>query len=49
MAKTFKVKQGAMVEDLLKVLPGIQVNKRKLPPWAKRWREMLVDGEVFWR
>ncbi len=48
LADSFKVKQGAMVEDLLKVLPGIQVNKKgEITAQGEKVQKVLVDGEEF--
>ena len=48
MADSFKVKEGAMVEDLLKKLPGIQVNKNgEITAQGERVQKVLVDGEEF--
>jgi hypothetical protein len=47
-ADSFKVKEGATVEDLLKQLPGIQVNsKGEITSQGKRVDKVLVDGEEF--
>jgi len=48
MADSFKVKDGAMVEDLLKKLPGIQVNKNgEITAQGEKVQKILVDGEEF--
>jgi hypothetical protein len=48
MADSFKVKEGATVEDLLKKLPGIQVNsKGEITAQGERVEKVLVDGEEF--
>jgi hypothetical protein len=48
VADSFKVKQGATVEDLLKQLPGIQVNsKGEITAQGKKVDKVLVDGEEF--
>ncbi len=48
LADSFKVKQGAVVEDLLKVLPGIQVNKQgEITAMGEKVEKVLVDGEEF--
>ncbi|MCC6447615.1 MAG: outer membrane beta-barrel protein, partial [Chitinophagaceae bacterium] len=48
LADSFKVKQGAMVEDLLKVLPGIQVNKKgEITAQGEKIQKVLIDGEEF--
>lgn len=47
-ADSFKVKPGATVEDLLKVIPGMQVNaKGEVTAQGKRVDKVLVDGEEF--
>lgn len=47
-ADSFKVKQNATVEDLLKKLPGIQVNKNgEITAQGKRVEKVLVDGDEF--
>jgi len=48
LADSFKVRQGAMVEDLLKVMPGIQVNKNgEITAMGEKVEKVLVDGEEF--
>lgn len=48
MADSFKVKEGANVEDLLKRLPGIQVDKNgKITAQGTEVEKILVDGEEF--
>jgi hypothetical protein len=48
IADSFKVKQGATVEDLLKKLPGFTVNsKGEIVAQGKRVDKVLVDGEEF--
>jgi hypothetical protein len=48
VADSFKVKQGATVEDLLKQLPGFTVNsKGEIVAQGKRVDKVLVDGEEF--
>ena len=48
MADSFKVKEGSTVEDLLKKLPGIQVNsKGEITAQGERVEKVLVDGEEF--
>lgn len=48
LADSFKVKQGATVEDLLKVLPGLQVNKKgEITAMGEKVEKVLVDGEEF--
>jgi hypothetical protein len=47
-ADSFKVKDGAMVEDLLKKLPGIQVNRNgEITAQGEKVGNVLVDGEEF--
>lgn len=48
VADSFKVKEGATVEDLLKKLPGFSVNARgEIVAQGKRVDKVLVDGEEF--
>ena len=48
VADSFKVKDGATVEDLLKKLPGFSVNsKGEIVAQGKRVDKVLVDGEEF--
>ncbi len=48
MADSFKVKKGATVEDLLKRLPGIQVDKNgQITAQGETVQKVLVDGEEF--
>ena len=48
VADSFKVKQGATVEDLLKKLPGLSVNsKGEITAQGKQVDKVLVDGEEF--
>jgi len=48
MADSFKVKEGATVEDLLKKLPGIQVDKNgQIIAQGETVQKILVDGEEF--
>jgi hypothetical protein len=48
VADSFKVKEGATVEDLLKQLPGLQVNsKSEITAQGKQVNKVLVDGEEF--
>lgn len=48
IADSFKVKEGATVEDLLKKLPGFSVNaKGEIIAQGKRVDKVLVDGEEF--
>ena len=47
-ADSFVVKEGATVEDLMKKLPGFQVNsKGEITTQGKRVDKVLVDGEEF--
>jgi hypothetical protein len=47
-ADSFKVREGATVEDLLKKLPGIQVNsKGEITAQGEKVQKVLVDGEEF--
>jgi len=47
-ADSFKVQQGANVEELLKKLPGIQVDKNgKITAQGETVKKVLVDGEEF--
>lgn len=47
-ADSFVVKEGATVEDLLKKLPGFQVNsKGEITAQGQRVQKVLVDGEEF--
>ncbi len=48
MADSFKVKENANVEDLLKRLPGIQVDKNgQITAQGETVQKILVDGEEF--
>ena len=48
VADSFKVKEGATVEDLLKRLPGFQVNsKGEITTQGQKVQKVLVDGEEF--
>lgn len=48
IADSFKVRENASVEDLLKVLPGIQVDKDgKIIAQGKQVQKVLVDGDEF--
>ncbi|MES2646374.1 MAG: outer membrane beta-barrel family protein [Bacteroidota bacterium] len=48
IADSFKVREGATVEDLLKKLPGIQVNsKGEITAQGEKVTKVLVDGEEF--
>ncbi|MBO9201732.1 MULTISPECIES: TonB-dependent receptor [Niastella] len=48
IADSFKLSAGATVEDLLKILPGIQVDKDgKITAQGEKVQKVLVDGEEF--
>jgi hypothetical protein len=48
MADSFKVKEGANVEELLKKMPGIQINKNgEITAQGEKVEKVLVDGEEF--
>jgi hypothetical protein len=48
VADSFKLKDGATVEDLLRRLPGFQVNaKGEITAQGQRVGKVLVDGEEF--
>ena len=48
MADSFKVREGASVADLLKRLPGFQVNKKgEITAQGEKVEKVLVDGEEF--
>jgi hypothetical protein len=48
VADSFKLKEGATVEELLKRLPGLTVNsKGEITAQGKRVDKVLVDGEEF--
>jgi hypothetical protein len=48
VADSFKVKQNAVVEDLLKKLPGIKVNiNGKVTAQGKEVKRIYVDGDEF--
>src|ERR1041385_3792349 len=47
-ADSFHVREGASVEDLLKILPGIQVDKSgNITAQGEKVQKVLVDGEEF--
>ena len=47
-ADSFKVREGANVEDLLRKLPGIQVGKNgEITAMGEKVKKVLVDGEEF--
>ena len=47
-ADSFKVQPNATVEDLLKKLPGIQVDKNgQITAQGEKVQKVLVDGEEF--
>lgn len=48
VADSFRVREGATVEELLKKLPGFQVNsKGEITAQGQRVQKVLVDGEEF--
>lgn len=48
VADSFRVREGATVEELLKKLPGFQVNsKGEVTAQGQRVQKVLVDGEEF--
>lgn len=48
IADSFKVREGATVEELFRVLPGFQVNsKGEITVQGKKAQRVLVDGEEF--
>ncbi len=48
LADSFKTKENATVEDLLKKLPGLQVNRNgEITAQGKKVERVLVDGEEF--
>lgn len=48
LADSFKTKANATVEDLLKKLPGLQVNRNgEITAQGKKIQRVLVDGEEF--
>jgi hypothetical protein len=48
MADSFLVREGANVEELLKKLPGLQVNKNgEVTAQGEKVSKILVDGEEF--
>ena len=48
MADSFKVREGATVEDLLKRIPGFSVNKKgEITAQGEKVEKVLVDGEEF--
>jgi hypothetical protein len=47
-ADSFKVKDGANVEDLLRKLPGLQVDRNgEVKAMGEKVKKVLVDGEEF--
>lgn len=47
-ADSFAVKAGASVEDMLKIMPGFQVDKNgQITAQGQRVQKVLVDGEEF--
>lgn len=48
IADSFRIKPNATVEDLLKELPGVQVDKNgQITAQGQRVQKVLVDGEEF--
>lgn len=48
VADSFKVRENASVEELLKKLPGIQVNKNgEITAQGEKVQKIMVDGEEF--
>ncbi len=48
MADSFKVREGASVEEMLRKLPGLQVDKDgKITAQGEAVKKVLVDGEEF--
>jgi outer membrane receptor protein involved in Fe transport len=48
VADSFKTREGATVEDLLKRLPGVQVNaKGEITAQGEKVTKVLVDGDEF--
>lgn len=48
IADSFKVREGATVEELFRALPGFQVNsKGEITVQGKKAQKVLVDGEEF--
>ena len=48
VADSFKLKENASVEDLLKKLPGLQVNRNgEITAQGEKVQKVLVDGEEF--
>jgi len=48
VADSFKVREGATVEELLRKLPGIQVNKNgDITAQGEKVQRIMVDGEEF--
>ena len=49
-ADSYKVQPNAVVEDLLKRLPGVEVDADgKITAQGKEYEEILVDGRIFHR
>ncbi len=47
-ADSFKVREGAMVEELLKKLPGVQIDRNgQITALGEKVERFLVDGEEF--
>lgn len=48
VADSFKTREGANIEELLKKLPGVQVDRKgKIIAQGKEVQKVLVDGEEF--
>jgi hypothetical protein len=48
VADSFKVEEGAVVEDLLKKLPGLKIDKDgKITSQGQEIKKVLVDGDEF--
>lgn len=48
VADSFKVRPGASVEDMLRILPGLQVDKDgNITAQGQKVKKVLVDGEEF--
>ena len=48
LADSFKLQANASVEDLLRILPGIQVDRKgQITAQGKKVEKVLVDGEEF--
>ncbi|MBL7811828.1 MAG: outer membrane beta-barrel protein [Bacteroidetes bacterium] len=48
VADSFRTREGANIEDLLKKLPGVQVNRKgEIVAQGKKVERVLIDGEEF--